>query len=75
MSGQRSVTVHITAGVRSFVRGMGHAAFNVRMMAWDLRHAPVTDVERLAFRWALAHIRAGRIDLAVEDLAWLGARS
>jgi hypothetical protein len=32
------------------------------------------DVVRLAFKWAVVHVRAGRPDLAREDLRWLHSR-
>jgi len=74
MSQLREIIVHITGSTRDFDRALRKAARAAKELAWSLRYDPPTEEEKLAFRWALTHVRAGRRDLAVEDLNWLGHR-
>lgn len=75
MSTNRQLIVRLQAETWSFTRELRRAQRSVRELAWAMRFKTPTDIERLAFRWAIDHIRAGRTDLAVEDLTWLGLRS
>lgn len=68
------VVARITLDTRRFERALRKMIHATKRLTWALNHAPITDDEALAFRWAIAHVRSGRTDLAVEDLAWLGRR-
>lgn len=74
MTTNRQLIVRIQAETWSFSRELRKAARACRELSWAMRFKAPTDEENLAFRWAVAHVRAGRRDLAVEDLNWLGAR-
>ena len=45
-----------------------------RRLAWAIQNKPMTDEEKFALRLAEKHVSEGRLDLAEEDLNWLGRR-
>lgn len=70
----RQIKVNLVYDTFSFTRELRKAMRSAKEMAWALRFKAPSDDERLAFAWAVDHVRRGRRDLAVEDLNWLGTR-
>jgi hypothetical protein len=75
MTTNRQLIVRIQPETWSFSRELRKVQRMCRELSWAMRFKAPTDEEQLAFRWAVAHVRAGRTDLAAEDLNWLGLRS
>jgi hypothetical protein len=74
MSTHRQVIVRAVAETWSFNTALRRAHRAARELAWALRFNTPSDEENLAFKWAVVHVRAGRPDLAREDLRWLHSR-
>lgn len=76
MVGTAAGLVEVSQGLNSLMQAVIPAARRLglvlRATAYTLRWGPVTDVDRFILNLAERHVREGRVDLAEEDLLWLG---